>query len=125
MSLGDLDAGKYTYSLRLTSGTIASAFVTDYTGNQYYTSSSSIRSSSDAVNISFILSEPAYGVGLVAIQDPSGSNITLGYTAEKNANITDSTTSPSSAVNIVGRVSVWSTIALTLFANSLGPFGLY
>ncbi|KAF8140695.1 hypothetical protein K438DRAFT_1785462 [Mycena galopus ATCC 62051] len=85
MSLGDLSAGKYTYTLELSTGRISSAFVADYVGNQYYASTVPFNAGGGKFDISFTLDQGAYGVGLVAVQDPAQGNLTLNYTTAKTS----------------------------------------
>jgi len=90
MSLGTLEPGQYTYSLQLKSGSISTSFIADYLGTQFYASTSSITSGSKTVDISFQLSQRAYGVGLVVIQAPGDGNISLSYSAANTGNVTSS-----------------------------------
>jgi len=80
MSLGDLEAGSYTYDLNLVNGTIVSAFVVDYLGDTFYNSTSDISASSNPQSITFTLPSAAAGVGLIALTDDT--NITLNYVAQ-------------------------------------------
>ncbi|KAJ7805719.1 hypothetical protein B0H14DRAFT_2320794, partial [Mycena olivaceomarginata] len=85
MSLGDLSAGKYTYTIELSTGRISSAFVADYVGNQYYTSTVAFNAGGGKFDISFTLDQDTHGVGLVAVQDSGQGNLTLNYTTAKTS----------------------------------------
>ncbi|MCJ1245915.1 hypothetical protein MMC30_003119 [Trapelia coarctata] len=125
LSLGDLQPGTYTYSLTLTSGTVAEAYVVDYLGDEYGAAATDLTPGNTTHFISFTLDSAAVGVGLVALttdrtlQMQYQVNGTVPPPSASTAAATASATSSVSAAAAIIAVG-WKGVTIVVAGGVLG-----
>ncbi|PKS05409.1 hypothetical protein jhhlp_008785 [Lomentospora prolificans] len=119
MYLGDVEAGTYTYTLSVGSGSFSEVRAIDARGNTLAEFENGLQTSTESRTFSFQLSEEVYGVSLWAFT--SDKNVSLAY------NITTTPASEASGSDESGAVGLgyrWATIA-TLFGSAVTLVALW
>ncbi|KAI9668997.1 MAG: hypothetical protein M1817_005154 [Caeruleum heppii] len=95
LSLGDLDAGSYSYNLSLKTGSFSEATVVDYLGEELANVEAAIVTAPSDTVLNFTLEKPGIGIGLVVLTE--SDQITMGVAASNRTEISSAGSSASAS----------------------------